>query len=173
LQKIFIITGHTGCGKTSLMTVLSKDGWKIISAGKIFSDISKLYNVGQDRLSIQEFAIGYFKKNGYSDFSRMICNEVGDAESVIIEGLRPLEVVKQIRLHFRQVIIIFIDTKKEIRAKRLTSREKYSSWQIEQIQNHAIEQELNNVRDAADYIVENNLDLDYLISNVKRILCLG
>lgn len=169
-KNIFIITGYTGSGKTTLVNYLKLNGWSIISAGEIFTSLAQKHNVEKVRKSIQKFSIKYFNKYGYEEFSNLLLKQVSEnSTNIIFEGIRPPKVIEIIKKNYPQTKIIFINTNKRLRYKRLVNRFKTKNIGIASLQNHPIEKDLSKVKKEADFIISNNNSIEKLIRQFNNI----
>jgi dephospho-CoA kinase len=170
-QQVVILTGHTGSGKTTLSNYLKSENWKIISAGQIFTKLALSHHVKNNRLNIQKFALKYFKRNGYNEFSSLLLSKIfTNDKKIIFEGIRPLEVIKNIKEKYPESILIFIRADESIRYNRLMKRSSFSKLQIQSLQNHPIEEELRLVEQLSDYTIDNNSTIDDLLLKFHRIV---
>lgn len=169
-KKVYIITGYAGSGKTTLVNFLKQYGWHIISAGQCFTDIALKHNIQNSRLSIQKFSTFYFRKYGYKKFSKILINKANGFDKIIFEGIRPKEVIKEVKNKYPLAKIIFIESSKKNRLERISHRSKLVQKDIVTIQNHSIEKNLVHIKNEADYIVTNNNDIESFVNEVKNIL---
>jgi len=170
-MQSYIITGYTGVGKTTLVNSLDLDNkWKIISAGKTFTKFALKHNVKNSRKSIQNFAINYFNEHGYKVFTYQLLNQTLKHNKVIFVGIRPLEVVMEIKKTMPNTKIIFINSNKETRKARLIKRQHLSLEEVYQLQHHQIEINMDNIKNIADYIINNDTTINEAKAKIEKIL---
>lgn len=169
-KKVYIITGYAASGKTTLVNKLKNDGWIVISAGEEFTNIALQNGIKKSRHLIQNFSIKYFRTNGFKPFADILIKKAKNHSKIIFEGVRPIEVVHEIKREFPTTKIIFLDADISLRKKRILLRSKFSSMKVAQLQKHMIEKNLVFIKREADYIITNNNDIESFVNEVKNIL---
>lgn len=169
-NQSIIITGYSGAGKTTLVNYLAKDGWNIVSAGKIMTDIVKSFHQKPSREFIQKFSVGYFEKYGYKDFLEHLIEASKNKEKVIYEGIRPIEIIRDLVSILSNTKIIFIDAPEKVRKERLIARDKLNTERVERIQRHSIEKQLSEVKQIANIVLMNDKDVINLVKECKKAI---
>ena len=163
------LAGHLGSGKSTLAGALaarlraqvasfgSYVRVRALEAGLNGADRSVLQNLGHTLATEEPYKF-------LADF--LARNALSAASDIVYDGVRHMEVWSAIAAHALKVRtishLIFLETSVETRRLRLIQRG-HALIQIEHWQSHAMERELDQIRDAATLILDGAKPLERLV----------
>lgn len=175
---IIVLSGLPGSGKSEAASYLAKQQIPVIRMGKV-----------TDKLLRNEKSIGETKerevrenlrqKFGQDIYAKLIIPEIKSKfiknNIIVVDGLRNLEESQCFQDHFPCIKTIYIQVNKRIRYKRLKERPVRSLTEKQAAQRDNAELYslgLINIKQNADYIIDNNGSIDSLQMQMDKILYL-
>lgn len=172
MDRLILLIGASGSGKTSVAKELEKEGYNIIQSyttrekrrteewGHIFADITDIRNTPSDNIiAFQEVYEGVYywatkeQYEGYGDSVYIVCP---DGAKNVKDRLKYDDV---------EILTIYLQSDKNVRWKRMMyDRDKQQ-----------LDARLEADRDKfqiveADYTIDGNLDLDIVVDNIYKTL---
>lgn len=164
-KKVYLISGSIGSGKTWLSTKLSI----LLNCDRCsFSDYVKWkceqsgITLTRENLNrIGEIAIN----NDLPEFIYYLfnCTTEKTSDTLIIDGLRHIEVLDEVAKYCENYEIIYIDSDDNIIKENLLTRNTLE----EDYRQHSIEEQLPVIKERANLIIEHSGQLDVVVNHIK------
>ncbi len=181
--KLIIITfaGNIGSGKSTISSgIADATGWQRLSFGDFIREMALQRKLDQSRKTLQDlggkllaelgpekFCIN-FLENGHWERNRPL----------IIDGIRHLEVFDVLKKIIApiKVFLVFIEISKEIRELRLVNREVIEKINLEKLDSHSTESQVNSIlRKVADLTIDGSKSVKDLtnevVSWINQVVC--
>jgi dephospho-CoA kinase len=156
-KKIVFLSGYPGSGKTFASSILTRYGFKRISAGEFFREILRSKGLPETRENLNDEGIRYLKINGEDGFAREMINRIDGADKVIFDGIRPIATIEYIKEKFSDSRVVFIDASETTRERRLLARGLTRS-EVNFIRSAPIEVHIHQTRAIANIEIKNESD---------------
>lgn len=174
MKKIFIITGRTGAGKTTLCKRLEEYfNYPLLtfaSMGKKFANANGYNRIRECHLAME---LNEFKIKISQYILNIIDEQLENSESVLIDGLYIDDVVKILKENYN-CKMMYLQTDDNIRYERVAQR---LSITIEQAKKeNEIKERLKNevgiekIIQNADYIIDGNKSMDEVFEDTKQFI---
>lgn len=154
-KKALIIAGLPGSGKSLAAEFLYSEGWQIVSAGDTIREMCRKEGMDQSRLTLQEYGANLLKEKGHEYFSDALIAKAINERPVVFEGIRPPEVIKILKekIHGK---VIYIEASNQNRFNRLKHRDNINTNSFQDLNSNNIETQVCQVKEMANYIINNN-----------------
>ena len=182
MNDVILLIGKISSGKSSIAKLLESSNSEslIISFGGYLKYYCEQNNLKIERETLQNIGNSFIKSNPDLFLNNVIeFNEPSPNKLIIFEGIRHESIFNSICKKYNNNISVFLDIDKEIRYSRYKKRNKdidkpTSYAEFIELDNHEVEQEVNNLKNKCTLIIENEdlekqttLIIDALIS-LKR-----
>ena len=176
MNKLFAIVGMCGSGKSVASEYLEKKGWNKVYFGGVTMDKLKENNIEITPENEKAMRENLRKELGMGAFAIILLpkiKEMLELGDTILDGVYSYDEVKILKKEFPNIKIISIVCDKDIRNKRLNTREFRPLTNLE-AENRDIS-EVENIAKAppiamADYYVLNNGTIEEYINRLKDII---
>lgn len=165
-ELVIGITGNIAAGKTTASEYLmhqhhfSYCRYSQIIAEKLLANENSV-----NRELLQEFGKNIFIGNSQYELNMSVNSKVYGNTLVVIDGMRHFEDYTYWKEKcFSNFYLIFIDTDREVCSER------YSDEKYYQYVNHIAEDEIESLRDLADFVVDNNSTINSLYSAIDSLI---
>lgn len=160
------ITGNIAAGKTTASEYLkNKHNFSYCRYSQILSERLLAKEKKVNRESLQEIGKTVFSGDSQYELNMCVNSKVCGNSFVVIDGMRHFEDYTYWKENcFLNFYLIYIDTDKEICSAR------YSDGNYDQYINHAAEDEIESLRELADFVIENNSTMESLYSAIDGLL---
>jgi thymidylate kinase len=117
-KKVFVITGASGTGKTSLVSKLKS---KYKKKGWIFLNFDSIRIPTSEEMIKQKGSLEKWQKDMTNSWIRKLIFEYEEASTIIFEGQMNLEFIENafLKHNYSDYKIVLIDCSKDVMAKRL------------------------------------------------------
>lgn len=169
-----VFTGPIGSGKTLISKSIAERfaiGWN--SFGTEVKRLARSRGLQTDRSTLQE--LGAALVEGHSDLliKSVIDNCSRSANAgLVIEGLRHVRIWYQLKARLQAIhtFLIYVDCSPAVRVARLMDRDKVNREQIDAIESHSTESELESLINLADLVVKNEGAVETTFSEVEAFV---
>ena len=176
MNKLFAIVGMCGSGKSVASEYLEKKGWNKVYFGGVTMDKLKENNIEITPENEKAMRENLRKELGMGAFAIILLpkiKEMLELGDTILDGVYSYDEVKILKKEFPNIKIISIVCDKDIRYRRLNTRESRPLTNLE-AENRDIS-EVENIAKAppiamADYYVLNNGTIEEYINRLKDII---
>lgn len=160
-SKVIVFVGKIATGKTTLCDIAKiKLGFYSVSSSKC---LSKLLNYDKpddsERIVFQGMAENFINnKSGPSQLASEIKNEIDKINgTVLVDGIRHFETLKELRKYFPDLILVYIDTTRNDAFRNFSVRYPgiASIHQFSYLRQHAVEQEIQFMKGDTDVYLFN------------------
>lgn len=179
---IFLV-GHRSAGKTTVSHIFSQSGFWIFDTGPFLRNLCN----GISQSATPETLLSSLRlstKNSHWDDEFLASTakygyENSNKKDLLILGYRSLNDLLFIKAHCEKIIpelspalIVYVDSKTEIAYQRYIEREnhKIDFQEFTTIHEREIQQGLGKIKTIADFVIENNSDLDNLKTQVDSLI---
>lgn len=160
-----------GSGKTEAKKILCSKGWNAISAGDIIREMCIREKIDPTRENLQRYGSNFLFEKGDTYFFNIIIEKIDFRKDNVIEGVRPIQVIKLLKENIFSTII-YIEADTSLRFERLRERDSLASIDFLRIENNSLENQIIQLKDYADHVILNNgtkKDLSIQLSNLISI----
>lgn len=172
LKRSVIICGLIGSGKTTAAKYVSlSHQFSIVSAGETIRELATLSGRASKRKDLQASGKDFLMKHGALHFAEVLVRKGSDR--VVFEGIRPIEVVENIKIILPNSIIIFINVDERIRISRFTALYKEPVEKFYEYMSDPLERDAARIQSIANYTIANNDDINHLYAELDRIISTG
>ena len=171
------VAGKISSGKSTLVkAIFLHVGFPIISFGGILRDYSMSNGLPATRRDLQQLGQEIIDRLGFEGFVKWMVNHsaVSWDSSLIIDGLRHVEIYGHILRMFPQALLVYCDCNLKTQISRMITRDGIGENEAKQILSHETEMHVEGLRAVAQLIfqpndrVENFMKgLDGLISQMR------
>lgn len=169
-ELIIGLAGPVAAGKTTVGGYLEKYGLHYIRYSQIIEQ--ELLNNSQpaNRENLRTVGATLFNSNYQYDLNKKLASSIMQYAKVVVDGLRHLEDYTFWKEQgFLNFVLIYVDAKYELRQERFSARED-ETIDYDVAVSHSTEAEITDLRDKADYIVENNGTFEDLHESIRTIV---
>jgi len=166
--EIVLIVGLPGSGKSLAASTMHELGWHIISAGDIIRNLCVKEGLSTDRETLQKFGENLLKSKGNKYFAQLLMDNISNYERVVIEGIRPVNVINIIK-KTTNCTLIYIDANKNNRFHRLIDRDHLGQTAFSNIEKRLLERQVVTSQKLADIVIINNGSVEAFLNEVKKI----
>ena len=174
MKKIFIITGRTGAGKSTLCNQLQEYfKYPLLSfaiMGKKFANANGYNRIRECYLAME---LKEFKTKILQYILNVIKEELSECDAIIMDGIYIDDVVKKLKEDYI-CKLIYLKTDDDTRFKRISDR---LSITIEQAKKeNEIKKQLKNevgineLIELADYVIDGNQSKEKIFKNTKQFI---
>lgn len=176
IPTVLVLIGLAGSGKTTAAAYFKKKKFPIVRMGEVTDKLLIKSGLPYSEKNEKHIRENLRIKYGQDVYAKKVLPSVlrliKRNDLIIIDGGRNKEELDLFRKNFANLKIIFLNTGKEIRYKRLQKRRQRPLTLIEAQERDVSELKyfkLQNLRKYADYIVDNNLKLADLYEQLRKI----
>ena len=174
MKRIFIITGRTGAGKSTLCNHL-EEYFKVpllsfATMGKKFANANGYERIRECHLAME---LNEFKTKISQYILNIINEELVICDTIIMDGLYIDDVIKVLKENYN-CKVVYLKTDDDVRYKRISER---LSITIEQAKKeNEIKERLKNdvginwLIENANYVVDGNQSVDEVFENIKQFM---
>ena len=167
MKGAIVICGQIGSGKSTVSALLaSKLSIQVVSFGKYIRHMAESSSRSTTRSALQDLGDSLYQAMGASGLLKGALDVAGtgDSETIIFDGVRHTEVLKEIRQTACKTIAIYLDVGKEERYQRRRSQGdgSLSREQFEAIEGHAVESEIGDLAEFCDFVIDASQPLTHL-----------
>ena len=175
LEKVFILAGLPGAGKSEAAKIFLKMGFTVVRMGDLTDE--ELRRSGKEKneeneAKVREYLRRKFSETVYARFVTKRIRSYATANVVIIEGARSLSEVDYLKSRFTDTKIIWLEADDMTRYKRLQSRKmrpltakdarKRDRWEKKSM-------DIEKIKNQADYVIDNNQTLEEFYKNLRLL----
>ena len=173
-KPVICFSGRIGSGKTTVSHCVARSpGWKWASFGQFVHTNNKRIGGSHRRSDLQDSGQLAVNRNSFGFCNQMLTHfSVGKDDNVIIDGIRHLNVLNDLKKIFssRKVILLYLGISNSIREARLTQRGD-DRREIAEAEQHCMEQEvIEDLPRVADRIVNVDGELTDTVSVVRSVI---
>lgn len=165
-ELVIGITGNIAAGKTTASEyLLHRHNFSYCRYSQIISEKFLTDKNGINGESLQEFEKNIFLGNLQYELNMSVNSRVSGNPFVVIDGMSHLEDYTYWREKcFSNFYLIFIDADRDVCSER------YSDGNYDQYIDHIAEDEIESLRDLADFVIENNTTIDSLYAAIDNLV---
>lgn len=153
-MRIVGVAGGIGSGKSELSRALARStGGVILSFGDYIRTEAERRGVEPTRESLQQLGGHLINELGAPELVRRVLSEHSQAEVLIVDGVRHLDVNEALKKMASQYLLVFVDVDDETRRRRLVEREGHEV-DLAAIDQHSTEREVPELRKHAAAVVD-------------------
>ncbi len=175
---VLILTGLPGCGKTTASDFFRKNKIPVFRMGDLTDQYLIRSGLPQTSDNEKKIRNDLRKLFGEDIYARETLELIGknkvSKKIIVIEGMKSESELEYFKRKLREIYIIYIKSRKEIRYKRLSERKirPFTKTQAAlRDKEEIISYSLENLIKKADFIVDNNLkikDLNYTLNSILQ-----
>jgi len=169
-HSYILLIGHSGTGKSSLSMLLKQEGWKVISAGDTIRTLAKELGYSISRKELQKFGNQLLIEKGEYYFADILANQMHGANQVIFEGIRPVQVICELKKIIPELFIVFIESDSETRFFRLYEQEGLTRDEFNALEIHFMEKQVEHGREIANCVLDNNGHINDTFEALKNAI---
>jgi dephospho-CoA kinase len=179
-KKIIIgIAGNIGAGKGTITEYLvEKHSAKKMRYSKILADILERLYLDYNRDNLNTIAEGLRSMFGEDVLSEVLEKDIREieAEVVVFDGIRKKKELDYFKNKMNNFFFIFVDAPFEIVAERIINRQEKTDDQEQTVeklkvrQQQASDKDVPNLKQYADFVVDNGGELEGTYEQVKQII---
>ena len=159
-SKNIILVGEIASGKTSILEHIAKlKGFGYVSASKCLVEILKIdYQENRNRIYFQEQALKFIEtKEGPNRLARQITRKIGRKKITLIDGIRNLSTIKELKAILGDCILVYIDSPRDkaLENYKFRSGDAFVNDNFVKAREHKTEQELPFILEEADAVLFN------------------
>ncbi|QOJ79623.1 flagellar hook-basal body complex protein FliE [Infirmifilum lucidum] len=177
LEKLILVTGMPGSGKSIFGEVARKVGIPVVNMGDIVREAARRKGLEVTDSNLAKIAVELRERYGGAAVATLALEKACRTGSsvVVIEGLRSLEELDFLRSHAREYIIIAFHASPKTRFERLKMRGRRddpSNWEeFERRDRRELSFGVGSVIALADTVIVNeNVSVEELRRRVERII---
>ena len=161
LSNVLVFVGEIASGKTIICEILSeKLGFNHVSTRKCVAKLIQMDDFGiKDRTEFQKKAEVFInKKESPFLLAKEIHNNIKLSDKInVIDGIRHLETLKELKKLFPELIVIYVDSTRDDSFRNYTTRskKKASIDQFREVRHHPVEEEIQQIKYEADAYIFN------------------
>ena len=165
-EMVIGITGNIAAGKTTASKYLMhQHHFSYCRYSQILSEKLMEKGIDVNRESLQEIGNRIFLGDSQYELNMIVNSKVCRDSLVVIDGIRHFEDYTYWKEQcFSNFYLIFIDTDKKLCSER------YSDGNYDQYINQSTEDEINPLRELADFVVDNNSTINSLYSAIDSLI---
>lgn len=157
-RDIFCVSGQIASGKTTFANRLVQDipGAQLCSYGDVVRSEAQVRGLEPSRPLLQALGIILISEGWPRFTQRLLAHLPTDYDALVVDGVRHLQAINELRVQIvgSSITSVFVDTPDAVIAERLQARGETLA-----AQNHKVEAQLEQVRQAADLTVNGCGDL--------------
>lgn len=175
MNKIVAIAGMPGAGKSMASNVACEMGYHMYSMGDVVRGEAKRLGLEATPANLGMIALELRQKNGPSVIARMLAESLmkDDSDTVVVEGVRSMDEVREFQRHFK-VSIIAVICSQQIRYQRLNARGRSDDpkdiVEFNERDEREIRLGISQVINSADRHVSNEADEKTFRRRIRRVL---
>ena len=177
MKKIIAITGMPVSGKSTVVELLKKDGFKFASMGDAVRKEMSDKGLEINNISLRNYALRMGEISEYYALElvkKELDNLLRDNDVVVLDGVRRLAEINKLKQYGYAIISVGVIADKNMRYERMVKRARSSDIKTFEEFEWREAQELKfgvaGVMATADYHIINNSGIDELTSNLKELL---
>jgi len=174
------MTGSIASGKETLTKFLIKKGFKYYVVSELLKEELKKRNLEITRENMQNLGDELRKKEGAAVLMKMLLEKINPNENSIIDSLRNPKEAEFLRENLKKFILIAVDANREIRFKRILSRNRSSdpkTWEeflkVDKRDHHdtknPLGQQVEECIKISDFVLLNNGTLEEFEEKIKKV----
>jgi dephospho-CoA kinase len=171
MSNIFAFCGPMGSGKSSVSKMLAARagiGWT--SFGGVVREIALERGAPASRESLQALGAKLVESERESFCRRVVeATTVGSSESAVIDGLRHVGVLQELRhiVRPRMIVCVYVDASRQKRVERLKGRDGVTAEQLSLLESHSTESEVEGqLKAIADFVAENRDSVEECVDSI-------
>jgi len=171
-MKIFVgLAGKIASGKTTAANYLKrKHYFEILRFRDIIVDILKDKGMEVNRTNMQKIGEEIYSLLGPKLFSELLlCKVRRESDRYVIDSIRHIGIHLALKEKLDNYFLLFIDSDNDKRNERLKVRDG-ANINVYLLEGHPVEQEIDNLKKYADYILTNNKDVSSLYKKIDKIV---
>ena len=155
-NKLILVSGLSGVGKSYLSKILEKKGYTITSASSILrKECSNELGDNVSRNILRKYGKEMLANYGEKYFADLLIKNLDLEKKNVLEGIRPFKSIEHISKRY-DGIIIYIESEPTIRFQRLVKRDNMNIAEFNNMENDLHEKQIEKVKEIADIILYNN-----------------
>lgn len=167
------VAGPIGSGKSTVARALAASfGCPIASFGSYVRGVAERTGGDASRVGLQKLAEELISSIGLDGLTRAVLAAAkwDRKASLIVDGIRHSAVVAALRSQVAPVVVVitYLDVSPQIRLQRFAARDNLGQRDLAAFDAHATEREADQIRKAADIIVNADGSLDETVKAVLR-----
>lgn len=168
---VFFITGFSGSGKTTVAEFFQQVDIPVIRMGDV-TERSLAQSGERQEEAVRRRLREQYGLSVYAERTLpYIALALSTSQDVVVEGVRSRQEWKYFQKNLKDLCLIYVQTEKEIRHRRLTKREirPLSDTEIQIRDGWEQEIQVEKLKNVADYVVENNSSRKELYKTLDRV----
>ncbi len=166
-----VVCGPPYSGKTTVSKYLESRGFERISVGAVIARWAVSNLQIASRRQLLELGKRYLRQKGSIELAADLITEAGASSLVVFDGIRPVETVQEIRRKSSKTVVFYLSASIENCAARQRAERHFSDDEdYLAITDDILERESLSIQRIADYVLENNGDVESLCSRVGDLL---
>jgi dephospho-CoA kinase len=168
MRSIICLAGRIASGKTTIAQALAKT-WpnsSICSFGDVVRRHAEAEGLPLDRATLQEVGLRLITEGWPTFVGELLVDVPRDAEVLIVDGVRHVEPVEELRHRFPTVPVrlVFLDADQVTVRQRLAVRGESTDALA-----HTVEADLQRVAMAADLIIDTSQPMSNVVVGITRL----
>lgn len=171
MKSAVVVCGPIASGKSTAISYLAGEfGLKVVSFGRYVRSVSERADDPETREALQDLGNSLLLSYGASNLLQAALEHarIGRDDSVIFDGVRHPEILREIRHSSNVVIAFYLHASREERYRRYIARECFgiSFDEFLDIENHPVEAGIAELEDLCECVIDANQPLE----EIKGIL---
>lgn len=175
MKAAIVVCGRIGSGKSAVSALLASDlSIQVVSFGDYVRHVARRHSQPTTRSALQDLGDGLYQQMGASGLLEATLDMAGVAsdETVIIDGVRHIEVLTEIRRRAGKTVALYLDVSSEERYQRRKSQGHTElSWEeFVAVDGHLVEAGIGPLMDQCDFVIDASKPLDLLQKDLPGVL---
>ncbi len=159
------LTGHIAAGKTTAAAHIERKGFAYYRYSQVIADVLKSRDIEVNRDSLQQAGGQLFDFSGQYDLNRQVEERLKGNLQVVIDGMRHYEDYTYWKeKSFTKFYLLYIEADEDICIAR------YKKDDYQKVDQHHVEQEIDELRVYADAVIENDGTLEDLYAKIDAFM---
>ena len=164
------VCGPISSGKTEASKYISNKGFKYCRYSQILANDLSEKDIQINRTSLQREGWNFYNNSTQYDLNKILKSKLSDCSCVVIDGLRHMEDYTFWKEQcFKRFYLFYIESDYNIREQRYIQDQK-DDINYSDVLKHPVESHVEDLKNRADYVIDNNDAIDKLYQQIDSIL---